>query len=68
VGQDGRITGQTAIPTAAVSLLPSFDLADLTLTEQRAAAAAVKQAAQSGTLPERIGTSVLRGPLRQAAG
>jgi hypothetical protein len=66
VGRDGRITGQTAIPTAAVSLLPSFDTADLTLTEQSAAAAAVKRAAQSGTLPDRVGTSVLRGPLRQA--
>lgn len=68
VGQDGRITGQTAIPTAAVSLLPSFDTADLTLTQQSTAAAAVKRAAQAGTLPERVGTSVLRGPLRQAGG
>jgi hypothetical protein len=64
VGSDGRLTGQTPIPTAAASLLPSFDTADLTLTHQRAAANAVKQAAQAGTLPERVGTSVLRGPLR----
>lgn len=64
VGANGQITGRTAIPTAAASLLPSFDTADLTLTRQRQAAAAVQQAAQAGTLPQRIGTSVLRGPLR----
>jgi hypothetical protein len=64
VGPNGRITGRTAIPTAAASLLPSFDTADLTLTRQRQAAAAVQQAAQAGTLPERVGTSVMRGPLR----
>jgi hypothetical protein len=64
VGPDGRITGRTAIPTAAASLLPSFDTADLTRTLQREAAAAVEQAARSGTLPQRIGTSVLRGSLR----
>jgi hypothetical protein len=64
VGEDGRITGQTAIPTAAASLLPSFETADLTLTPQREAAVAVEQAGRSGTLPERVGTSVLRGPLR----
>jgi hypothetical protein len=64
VGPDGRITGRTAIPTAAASLLPSFDTADLTLTRQREAGAAVQQAAQSGTLPQRVGTSVMRGPLR----
>jgi hypothetical protein len=64
VGAGGRITGQTPIPSAATGLLPSFDTADLTLTRQREAAAAVQQAAQSGTLPQPIGTSVLRGPLR----
>jgi hypothetical protein len=64
VGADGRITGRTAIPTAAASLLPSFDTADLTLTRQRLAASAVQQAAQAGTLPQRVGTSVMRGPLR----
>ncbi len=64
VGANGQITGRTAIPTAATSLLPSFDTADLTLTRQRQAAAAVQQAAQAGTLPQRVGTSVLRGPLR----
>jgi hypothetical protein len=64
VGANGQITGRTAIPTAAASLLPSFDTADLTLTRQRQAAAAVQQAAEAGTLPQRIGTSVLRGPLR----
>jgi hypothetical protein len=63
VGADGRITGQTPIPSAASGLLPSFDTADLTLTRQRNAAAAVQQAAQSGTLPQRVGTSVLRGAL-----
>lgn len=64
VGADGRISGRTAIPTAAVSLLPSFDTADLTLARQREAGAAVQQAAQNGTLPQRVGTSVLRGSLR----
>jgi hypothetical protein len=64
VGTNGRITGRSAIPTAAASLLPSFDTAELTLTRQRAAAAAVEQAAQAGTLPQRVGTSVLRGSLR----
>jgi hypothetical protein len=63
VGPDGRITGRTPIPTAATSLLPSFDTADLTLTRQSTAANAVKQAADAGTLPQRVGTSVLRGPL-----
>jgi hypothetical protein len=64
VGQNGRITGRTPIPTAAASLLPNFTTADLTLTQQRQAAAAVQQAARAGTLPQRVGTSVLRGPLR----
>jgi hypothetical protein len=64
VGPDGRISGRTPIPTAAASLLPSFDTADLTLTRESTASAAVKQAAQAGTLPQRVGTSVLRGPLR----
>ena len=64
VGPNGRITGRTAIPTAAVSLLPSFDTAELTLTPQQQAASAVQQAAQAGTLPQPVGTSVLRGPLR----
>lgn len=64
VGPNGRISGRTAIATAATSLLPSFDTAELTMTRQRAAAQAVQQAAQSGTLPQRVGTLVLRGPLR----
>jgi hypothetical protein len=63
VGSDGRITGRTPIPTAAAGLLPSFDTADLTLTRQREAAQAVEQAARSGTLPQRVGTSVLHGAL-----
>jgi len=64
VGANGRITGRTAIATAAASLLPSFDTADLTLTQQRQAAAAVQRAAQAGTLPQRVGVSVMRGSLR----
>jgi hypothetical protein len=64
VGADGRITGRSAIPGAATSLLPSFDTADLTLTRQQEAAAAVERAARAGTLPQTVGTSVLRGPLR----
>jgi hypothetical protein len=64
VSADGRITGRTPIPAAAAGLLPNFDNADLTLARQREAAAAIQQAAQSGTLPQRVGTSVLRGSLR----
>jgi hypothetical protein len=64
VGADGRITGRTPVPTAAASLLPSFDTANLTLTRQREAAAAVRRAANAGALPELVGTSVMRGPLR----
>lgn len=64
VGADGRITGRSVIPGAATSLLPSFDTADLTLSRQREAASAVQRAAQAGTLPQRVGASVLRGPLR----
>lgn len=64
VGDDGRLTGRTPIPSAAVGLLPSFDTAELTLTRRRGAASAVQQAAQSGTLPQPVGTTVLRGSLR----
>jgi hypothetical protein len=64
VGADGRISGRTPIPSAASGLLPSLDTAELTLTRQTAAAAAVNQAARSGTLPQPVGTSVLRGALR----
>jgi hypothetical protein len=64
VGANGRIGGRSAIPTAAAGLLPSFETAELTLTRQRQAAAAVQQAAQAGTLPQRVGTTVLRGSLR----
>ena len=63
VGRDGRMTGRTPIPTAAAGLLPSFDTAELTLTSQRAAADAVNRAARSSTLPQPVGTSVLRGSL-----
>ena len=64
VGPDGRIAGRTAIPSAATGLLPSFTIAELSLTKRRQAVAAIQRAARSGTLPERIGTVVLRGPLR----
>jgi hypothetical protein len=64
VGSDGKLTGRTPIPTAAEGLLPSFQTAELTLTRQREAAAAVRQAAQSATLPPVVGTSVMRGSLR----
>jgi hypothetical protein len=64
VGSDGKLTGRTPIPTAAEGLLPSFDSAELTLTHQREAASAVQQAAQNGTLPQVVGTAVLRGSLR----
>jgi hypothetical protein len=64
VGSDGRLTGRAAIPTAAASLLPSFETAELTLAGQLQAAGAVRRAAQSGTLPQPVGTVVLRGALR----
>jgi hypothetical protein len=64
VGRDGRLTGRASIPTAASSLLPSFESAELTVTPKREAAAAVQRAAQSGTLPQPVGASVLRGSLR----
>jgi hypothetical protein len=64
VGADGRLTGRAAIPTAAASLLPSFDTAVLTLAGRRQAAGAVRRAAQSDTLPQPVGTVVMRGALR----
>jgi hypothetical protein len=64
VGSDGKLTGRTPIPTAAEGLLPSFQSAELTVTRQREAAAAVQQAAQNATLPQVVGTAVLRGSLR----
>jgi hypothetical protein len=64
VGRDGRIAGRTPIPSAATGLLPSFDTAELTLTGKRAAVEAIQAAARSETLPERVGTPVLRGALR----
>jgi hypothetical protein len=63
VGRDGRLTGRAPIASAASSLLPSFETAELTLTRQREAAAALRRAGQSGTLPQPVGTSVLRGAL-----
>ena len=64
VGADGRLTGRTQIPASAIGLLPNFDVAELTLTNRSATAAAVRQAAQSDTLPQVVGTPVLQGPLR----
>jgi hypothetical protein len=64
VGADGKLTGRTPIPTAAEGLLPSFTTVELTLTRQREAAAAVQQAAQNATLPQVVGTPVMRGALR----
>jgi hypothetical protein len=64
VGADGKLTGRTPIPSAAEGLLPSFTSAELTLANQQGAAAAVQQAAQSATLPQVVGTPVMRGQLR----
>ena len=64
VGGDGKLTGRTPIPTAAEGLLPSFTSAELTLARGREAAAAVQQAAQNATLPQVVGTPVMRGALR----
>jgi hypothetical protein len=64
VGPDGKLTGRTPIPTAAEGLLPSFQTAELTLTRQREAAAAVQQAARNAVLPQVVGMSVMRGSLR----
>jgi hypothetical protein len=64
VGPNGQLTGRAPVPTAASGLLPSFTTAELTLTQQRAAAAALRRAAQSATLPEPVGTLVATGALR----
>jgi hypothetical protein len=64
VGANGELTGRTPIPTSASGLLPSLDTAELTLTRQREAAAAVRRAARQDTLPQPVGTVILRGPLR----
>ena len=64
VGADGKLSGRAAIPSAATGLLPSFDTAELALVQQRQAAAALRQAAHSDTLPQAIGTPVMRGALR----
>jgi hypothetical protein len=64
VGADGKLTGRASIPSAAEGLLPSFDTAELTLSRQVEAAAAVQRAAQSATLPQVVGTPVMRGNLR----
>ena len=64
VGADGKLTGRTPIPTAAEGLLPSFTTVELTLAGQRDAATAVQRAAQSSTLPQVVGTPVMRGALR----
>ncbi len=64
VGANGRLTGRTPIATSATGLLPSLDTAELTLTRQSEAAAAVRRAAQQDTLPQPVGSVILRGPLR----
>ena len=64
VGRNGELTGRTPIATSATGLLPSLDTAELTQTTQRVAAAAVRRAAQQDSLPQPVGTVVLRGPLR----
>ena len=43
---------------------PTSPASVLTLTRQREAATAVQQAAQSATLPQVVGTPVMRGALR----
>ncbi|HET8592756.1 MAG TPA: hypothetical protein VFL56_03760, partial [Solirubrobacterales bacterium] len=63
VGRDGEISGRAPIPSAAAGLLPSFEAVELTLTAKRDAAAAIRTGAESGALPERVGTTVLRGAL-----
>jgi hypothetical protein len=63
VGTDGRLAGRTAIPTAAIGLLPSFELIDVSLAQEREAASAVRAAARARALPQHLGTTVLRGTL-----
>jgi hypothetical protein len=65
VGSDGKLTGRTPIPTAAEGLLPSFQAAELTLTRQQEAGAALRRAAQNAILPQVLGVVVLRGSLRR---
>jgi hypothetical protein len=64
VGADGRFTGRTEIPSSAAGLLPSLDRIDLSLVRSREAAAVLNEAARGGTLPQHVGTTVLRGTLR----
>jgi hypothetical protein len=63
VGPDGRLTGRTEIADAASGLLPGFDTMVVSLVRDREAAASVQAAAQNATLPNQIGTPVLRGEL-----
>jgi hypothetical protein len=63
VGADGRLAGRASIPTAAIGLLPSFELVDVSLAQEREAAAAVRAAARARMLPQHLGTTVLRGTL-----
>jgi hypothetical protein len=63
VGADGRLAGRTSIPTAAIGLLPSFQLVDVSLAQERQAAAAVRDAARAHMLPQHLGTTILRGTL-----
>jgi hypothetical protein len=63
VGSDGRLAGRTSIATAAIGLLPSFELIDVSLAQERPAAAAVRAAAGARMLPQHLGTTVLRGSL-----
>ena len=68
VGPNGRFTGRTEIPSAASGLLPSLERLDLSLVRSREAAAALNEAARSRTLPQHVGTTVLRGVLRADRG
>ena len=64
VGANGQAHRQDADPDRGRGPPAELHHRDLTLTRQREAAAAVQQAAQTGTLPQRVGTPVLRGALR----
>lgn len=68
VGPDGSLTGRTEIADAALGLLPNFDTMVVSLARDREAAASVQAAAQNATLPNQIGTPVLRGNLPQRSG
>lgn len=63
VGANGKLSGRIPLPSAAAGLLPSVAVIDVSQARQAAVSSAVSRAAESGTLPFHLGTTVLRGRL-----